>query len=116
MASVMIRDYPFKELQSNDELELLNAIDNLRSKGLSRYVSLPQLIVCGDQSSGKSSVLEANSGMPFPIKSNLCTCFATEFILRRAPQIHAQVSIVPNKSRSESQKQYLSTFHEVLDA
>lgn len=30
-----------------------------------------QLIVCGDQSSGKSSLLEAISGVPFPRQHNL---------------------------------------------
>src|SRR5437667_12609748 len=116
MASDMIRDYPFKELQSNDELELLNAIDNLRSKGLSRYVSLPQLIVCGDQSSGKSSVLEAISGIPFPVKSNLCTRFPTELILRKTPHIRrVSVSIIPHHSRSEPEKLSLSSFRGELD-
>ncbi|MBE3042786.1 dynamin family protein, partial [Candidatus Bathyarchaeota archaeon] len=51
---------------------------------MSRYIDLPQIVVCGDQSSGKSSVLEAISGMAFPAKDNLCTRFATEVILRRA--------------------------------
>ena len=44
-------------LQSKDHGELLDIIDDLRSQGISRYVDLPQLVVCGDQSSGKSSVL-----------------------------------------------------------
>ncbi|QSS63441.1 hypothetical protein I7I51_00499 [Histoplasma capsulatum] len=62
-----------RNLQSSDELDLVDAIDKLRSQGISHYVSLPQLIVCGDQSSGKSSVLDAISGIPFPTKDNLCT-------------------------------------------
>jgi GTPase SAR1 family protein len=58
--------------------------DELRASGISRYIDLPQLIICGDQSSGKSSVLEAISGVRFPIKDGLCTRFATELVLRRA--------------------------------
>jgi len=69
--------------QSKDHRDLLDILDRLRSQGLSRFVDLPQIIVCGDQSSGKSSVLEAISGMSFPAKDNLCTRFATELILRR---------------------------------
>jgi hypothetical protein len=65
-------------LRSNGEGGLLDAIDTLRSQGIGHYVSLPQLIVCGDQSSGKSSVLEAISGIPFPTRDNMCTWFATE--------------------------------------
>jgi hypothetical protein len=34
-------------LQSTDKLGLLDAIDDLRSQGLSHYVALPQLIVTG---------------------------------------------------------------------
>jgi len=46
-------------LQSRDHSEPLDVIDLLRSQGVSHYFSLPQLIVCGNQSSSKSSVLEA---------------------------------------------------------
>jgi GTPase SAR1 family protein len=72
-------------LPSKDHRDLLNIIDSLRPQGISRIVDLLQIIVCGNQSSGKSSVLEAISGMLFPTKDNLCTRFATELILRRNP-------------------------------
>ncbi|KAI0534900.1 P-loop containing nucleoside triphosphate hydrolase protein [Xylaria digitata] len=77
--------YDGGQLQTKDHRDLLDAIDTLRSQGIDRYVDLPQIIVCGDQSSGKSSVLEAISGLSFPTKDNLCTRFATELILRRNP-------------------------------
>ena len=51
-------------LQSKDHGQLLDVIDLLRSQGISHYIPLPQLIVCGDQSSGKSSILEAVSSIP----------------------------------------------------
>ncbi|KAH8655656.1 dynamin family protein [Xylariales sp. PMI_506] len=86
---------------------LLDAIDALRSQGISHYVSLPQLIVCGDQSSGKSSVLEAISGIPFPARDNMCN--STSSI---APGI--TVSIVPGENRSETERQALAGFHEPL--
>jgi ABC-type branched-subunit amino acid transport system ATPase component len=59
------------ELQSKDHRDLLDIIDKLRSKGISKYVDLPEIIICGDQSAGKSSALEAISGMSFPTKGNL---------------------------------------------
>ncbi len=107
---------PLVPLQSKDHEDLLNIIDTLRSQGISRYIDLPQLIVCGDQSSGKSSVLEAVSGIRFPTKDNLCTRFATELILRRGSATSASVTIVPNADRSASEKAQLLQFQrEVVD-
>ncbi|MCJ1464577.1 hypothetical protein MMC07_003190 [Pseudocyphellaria aurata] len=94
-------------LQSKDHGELLDVIDILRSQGISRYISLPQLIVCGDQSSGKSSVLEAVSGVRFPSKDNLCTRFATELILRRDREESVKVTAIPGAKRTEIEKKKL---------
>ncbi|KAI0877379.1 dynamin family protein [Hypoxylon argillaceum] len=102
-------------LCSDDQLELLDAVDQLRLQGIDHYISLPQIIVCGDQSSGKSSVLEAISGVPFPVKSNLCTRFPTELILRRSPHADVTVSIIPHEKRDQPEKDALSAFHEKLD-
>ncbi|KAK1832585.1 P-loop containing nucleoside triphosphate hydrolase protein [Podospora conica] len=102
------------KLCSADQLKLLNAIDSLRLQGINSYVSLPQIIVCGDQSSGKSSVLEGLSGVPFPVKSNLCTRFPTELVLRRSQDVGATVSIVPHSSRSESERKALSGFQKSI--
>jgi hypothetical protein len=65
-------------LQSEDQRKVMDIVDKLRRTGLSGIVELPQLVVCGDQSSGKSSVLEAITEIPFPRKENLCARFATE--------------------------------------
>ncbi|RMZ66327.1 dynamin GTPase [Pyrenophora seminiperda CCB06] len=104
------------ELCSKDQLDLLDSVDLLRSQGIDHYVSLPQIIVCGDQSSGKSSVLEAISGVSFPVKSNLCTRFPTELVLRKTLKIGVSVSIVPDRSRSRVERESLSSFHETLDS
>lgn len=104
------------ELCSKDQLDLLDSVDRLRSQGIDHYVSLPQIIVCGDQSSGKSSVLEAISGVSFPVKSNLCTRFPTELVLRKTPEIGVSVSIVPDRSRSKVERVSLSNFRETLDS
>ncbi|KAI1315614.1 P-loop containing nucleoside triphosphate hydrolase protein [Xylariaceae sp. FL0255] len=102
--------YDGSQLQSQDNRDLLDVIDALRSQGIGRYVDLPQIIVCGDQSSGKSSVLEAISGLSFPTKDNLCTRFATELILRRNPDVGVDVHIIPAHDRSEDEKQKLQAF------
>lgn len=71
-------------LPTDDSRKVTDIVDHLRRSGLSGILQLPQLVVSGDQSSGKSSVLETIIEMPFPRKENLCTRFATEIILRRA--------------------------------
>ncbi|KAF9248331.1 hypothetical protein DTO013E5_5165 [Penicillium roqueforti] len=98
------------QLQS-EQSELLDKIDELRAIGVGGLVELPQIIVCGNQSSGKSSVLEAISRVRFPSKSNICTRFATEIVLRRSPHDRIKVSIEPGDSReNEQERQKLRAF------
>lgn len=68
---------------SNNHRDLLDTVDKLRSQGVSHYVDLLQIRVCGSQSSRKSSTLVALSGIIFPVSEGLCIRFATERILRR---------------------------------
>jgi hypothetical protein len=84
-----------------DQSELLNKIDELRTFGVGDPVEPPQIVVCGNQSSGKSSVLEAISRVHFPVGTNICTRFATEIILRRHPSERIKVSIEPGNSRDD---------------
>lgn len=105
-----------QDLCTEEQLDLLNSIDTLRSQGISHYISLPQIIVCGDQSSGKSSVLEAISGVGFPVKSNLCTRFPTELVLRKHSHVGVRVSIVPHHTRSDVEQRSLGDFCEQLDS
>lgn len=44
----------------------IDLIDKLRCHGLENDISLPSVVVIGDQSSGKSSILEAISGVQLP--------------------------------------------------
>ncbi len=91
-------------------MKLLDAVDSLRALGLGEITSLPQLIVCGDQSSGKSSVLEAISGVPFPRKDGVCTRFATEVILRRDTRVSMKVSITPSEDLPQQEQERLLLF------
>ncbi|KAM0134335.1 hypothetical protein ACHAO1_005730 [Botrytis cinerea] len=103
-------------LRSEEQLNLLNEIDTLRRSGISDHVSLPQIAVCGDQSSGKSSCLEAISGIPFPRKDTLCTRFATELVLRKSSVESVVVNIVPSQKRSQKESQELAGFQYTLQS
>ncbi|KAI8945016.1 P-loop containing nucleoside triphosphate hydrolase protein [Xylaria longipes] len=94
MATVSL-DLEAIEQLGGERKALLDTIDDLRKLGIGRFVDLPQIIVVGDQSSGKSSVLEAISRVRFPIKDGLCTRFATELVLRTDPHTKIHVQIQP---------------------
>ncbi|KAK2734869.1 hypothetical protein FQN57_001432 [Myotisia sp. PD_48] len=74
---------------------LLEKIDKLIACNVGEYIDLPQLVVVGDQSSGKSSVLEGLTKLPFPRNSGLCTRFATLITFQRASTKSIMVSIRP---------------------
>eukprot|EP00633_Aureoumbra_lagunensis_P004582 CAMPEP_0197307348 /NCGR_PEP_ID=MMETSP0891-20130614/4966_1 /TAXON_ID=44058 ORGANISM="Aureoumbra lagunensis, Strain CCMP1510" /NCGR_SAMPLE_ID=MMETSP0891 /ASSEMBLY_ACC=CAM_ASM_000534 /LENGTH=884 /DNA_ID=CAMNT_0042790601 /DNA_START=38 /DNA_END=2692 /DNA_ORIENTATION=- len=63
----------------------IDLIDTLRAHGVQQDLPLPQIAVMGDQSAGKSSVLEMISGVPFPRGSGLVTRCATQLIMKRTP-------------------------------
>lgn len=105
-------------LLSEDENRLLDTIDELRSQGVGKLLGekgLPQIIVCGDQSSGKSSVLEALTRVRFPTRSSVCTTFPTELRLRREPRARISCHIKPSASRSEEEKERLARFSESFE-
>ncbi|KAM5464735.1 hypothetical protein MauCBS54593_006826 [Microsporum audouinii] len=79
---------------------LLSKIDALFACGVGEYVDLPQIVVVGDQSSGKSSVLEGLTKLPFPRDSGLCTRFATLITFRRAQIKNVSISIKPSANAS----------------
>lgn len=68
-------------------------VDKLREIGLDKHVPLPAIVVGGDTSSGKSSLLTAISGLEFPSNSGLTTRCPTEVIMTNSPEISAQVSL-----------------------
>ncbi|PLW32320.1 hypothetical protein PCANC_20473 [Puccinia coronata f. sp. avenae] len=72
---------------------LLDKVDEIRKLGLTSKISLPQIAVVGDQSSGKSTLLEYISGVTFPKDAGMCTCFVTEVRMRPANEFSAQVLI-----------------------
>ncbi len=67
---------------------------------------MPQICVMGDQSSGKSSVLEALSGIPFPRGTGLTTRCPIRMVMRRArsgetwtAQVSSSINTTPIPAR-----------------
>jgi GTPase SAR1 family protein len=88
------------KLQSTTVRQRLNQVNSVRAKGIGDHIALPQLVVCGDQSAGKSSVLAGVTGIPFPRQDGVCTKFPTEIILRHTQDEHTiTASIIPHAAR-----------------
>ncbi|KAK3381014.1 P-loop containing nucleoside triphosphate hydrolase protein [Podospora didyma] len=90
--SVDIDKTAMQQLEA-EQRGLLDTIDELRGLHLHGVIDLPQLIVVGEQSTGKSSVLEAISRVQFPVHGGICTRFATELILRPSRETKVEVRI-----------------------
>lgn len=87
----------FLEAQE-DEAKILDLIDQLRDlRGEEIQGELPQVIVCGAQSSGKSSVLRAITGIPFPKAEGTCTRFVTRVTLAHSKSHSVEVRISPSQ-------------------
>ncbi|CRG86094.1 Interferon-induced GTP-binding protein Mx1 [Talaromyces islandicus] len=91
--------------------ELLSKIDRLRENNVGQHVPLPQLVVAGDQSSGKSSLLETLTGIPFPRNLELCTRYATQITSRRDRDDKVDVAIIPGPHASDEHKKLLRKYH-----
>lgn len=103
-----------EDLQTDEQRRVLDTVAQVRKCGLDSVLSLPQLVVCGDQSAGKSSVLEALTEIPFPRNDNLCTRFATEIILRRAATNSLTIKIIPDTKRPSSEQASIQAFQESI--
>ncbi|KAJ4022687.1 hypothetical protein NW766_001734 [Fusarium irregulare] len=80
--SPMVVDDPF----DNEKRQILfNAIDRLQACGSHKYLAIPQLVVVGEQSSGKSSLLRTLTDISFPVMAGIGTRFPIRVISRRSP-------------------------------
>lgn len=82
-----------QELTSPDSRALHHVSDSLSACGVKKSPNVPSIVVVGDRSSGKSSVLEAISCIRFPKEDAPCTQFATVFVFRPASKPRVRVTI-----------------------
>jgi ribosome-interacting GTPase 1 len=72
----------------------LNAmIKDLRDCGFEEVIKLPKIAVIGNQSAGKSSLIEAISRVNLPRAAGSCTRCPMELVLRSSGSWHCKVSL-----------------------
>lgn len=99
------------------QIETFDAIDELAKLKAEGHIDLeiPQLIVVGEQKSGKSSTLEALVRFRFPVHEELCTRFPIKLILRPSPDDTMCASLELKSRRTEEQNaEVQQTFNESL--
>ncbi|KAJ0294776.1 hypothetical protein CBS470a_000282 [Colletotrichum nupharicola] len=69
-----------------------------------------QLVVCGSQSSGKSSVLGAITGIPFPSGRGMCTRYVVEVTLAYSANDYLSITIKPGPKRTKDERRRLKGF------
>lgn len=74
------------------------------------HLNLNKLVVVGDQSSGKSSLLESLTGIPFPRDVELCTRYATQITQRRDDVSRVEVRILPGPNASDAHKKHVEGY------
>ncbi|KAJ8352506.1 hypothetical protein SKAU_G00239820 [Synaphobranchus kaupii] len=79
----------------------IDLIDSLRSLGVEKDLALPAIAVIGDQSSGKSSVLEALSGVALPRGSGIVTRCPLELKMKRLKEEEAWHGKISYSDRDE---------------
>lgn len=97
MVLIALDNDMLNQLCSEDQPELLNAVDDLRSQGIDSYVSLPQIIVCGDQSSERVLCWRQSRVYLFPSKATCALVFRQNwfFVKLRKLEWASQSSQIP---------------------
>jgi hypothetical protein len=107
----MAPDVPVEQANLLTSPDRLRKIDQLREKNIGKYLPLPQLVAVGDQSSGKSSLLESLTGIPFPHGQELCTRYATQISHHREGKQRIDIKIIPGPHATPEHKKELESYH-----
>jgi vacuolar protein sorting-associated protein 1 len=98
----------------NKSKKLVSIIQALRDVGTEEIIKLPKIAVIGNQSAGKSSLIEAISQVRLPRASGTCTRCPMEVVLRRGdaenPAWNCKVSLRFEHDELGVQKQRMGTF------
>jgi len=96
--------------------KLNDIIKDLRDCGLEEVIKLPKIAVIGNQSAGKSSLIEAISRVKLPRASGTCTRCPMEVVLRSAGIWHCKVSLRIDDCDVSGQERGVFDFEETSQA
>jgi len=68
-----------------------DGLGELQARGIEHYAALPELVLVGDQSSGKSSLMSAIAGLALPRSSGTCTRCPIHIRVSRADEWSCRV-------------------------
>ncbi|EPS69356.1 hypothetical protein M569_05409, partial [Genlisea aurea] len=94
----------------NDKIRpLLDAVDRLRNlKIMQEGIQLPTIVVVGDQSSGKSSVLESLAGISLPRGQGICTRVPLVMRLQNQPTETPEIYLEFNEKTVPTDEESIS--------
>ncbi|EOA34270.1 hypothetical protein CARUB_v10021784mg [Capsella rubella] len=94
----------------NDRIRpLLDTVDKLRNLNVMREgIQLPTIVVVGDQSSGKSSVLESLAGISLPRGQGICTRVPLVMRLQRSLSRHPEIWLEYNDSVVHTDEEHIA--------
>ncbi|KAK3315788.1 P-loop containing nucleoside triphosphate hydrolase protein [Apodospora peruviana] len=96
------------------ELKVINdALGELQARGINHVANLPELVLVGDQSSGKSSLMSAIAGLSLPRSSGTCTRCPLHIRISRADEWSCRVSLAENYKFEPPSPGYPITIHDV---
>uniref|UniRef100_A0A8C1BEU0 Dynamin-type G domain-containing protein n=1 Tax=Cyprinus carpio carpio TaxID=630221 RepID=A0A8C1BEU0_CYPCA len=91
----------------------IDLIDTLRSVGIHKDLALPTIVVIGDQSSGKSSVLEALSGVALPRGKGIVTRCPLELRLKKVPGVNWKAVLTYKKTDESVNSSHIAAQNEL---
>ncbi|CAH8256365.1 unnamed protein product [Arabidopsis lyrata] len=94
----------------NDRIRpLLDTVDRLRNLNVMKEgIQLPTIVVVGDQSSGKSSVLESLAGISLPRGQGICTRVPLVMRLQRSLSPEPEIWLEFNDKRVDTDEEHIA--------
>ncbi|EWZ81433.1 hypothetical protein NW765_012765 [Fusarium oxysporum] len=100
------------QLNTTESKAIHDICNKLSVCGINKRVKVPHIVVMGEESSGKSSVLQAISHLRFPTGEDGYTRFATQVMLRQAPETRIDITIIFEDKSKKNRSLQNSGFQE----